>query len=264
MKVEQVGRALLSLRIWIFALLLLAISLFRSGVHWPDFPGPGEPYWLNAESWPAGNSWASSWSWLLVPRLLGISTAVSWALLYVVVAALALTGIGFIVSRLPNRGAKALILIALCSSPILPRMLNDPLGYDRITLLGAIIIVASRSWWGIVLGAIVFSSGNSEVAIVGSICALLLSLAPVFKTIRQKAVITFFVAVVTSAGISLLKSLSTLAGDSRWSELGSHAIESFKLHSPGLPLCCSHSMRAHGFLPSGSLTCVTETGNSFW
>jgi hypothetical protein len=115
-------------------------------------------------------------------------------------------------------------------------MLNDPLGYDRITLLGAILIAASRSWWGILVGAIIFASGNSEVAIVGSLCLLLLSLAPSFKSARRKALITFCVASATSLIILLLKSRSSLEGESRWSELGLHAVESFKLHSPGIPL----------------------------
>jgi hypothetical protein len=154
--------------IWVNRYLILCgcLVVFRNGLNYWGY----DYYALSwAADWPLPKSVFSveNFGDIALAHIIGIDTRFGWALLHVLLTAFFFLLLIFYINREKlNIGVKSDFFLLILASPI-SMMLMQEIGYfDVITIIGALVLACSSSLFGIFLGTLIMSAGNSPQALV--------------------------------------------------------------------------------------------------
>ena len=229
--IDSLGRSLANFEAWVtriprtaFVAVVFALAFVRNGfdlfdLDWAVTGSAIErlPEAVNYISW--------SWGNLLIAKLLGVQDQNTWYALHVALTVVALF-LPLIAARRLHRPEFHTFAVYWFLLPVVGSLLMWIGMYDVISVIGAVTIALSRSWWQAALGAVIMSAGNPEQAIIAAGAFLVVAHHTNLRAHRSPAWVAFVVSLIAFAGSRFL-----IAGDSTddRSDLLRSPLESFEL-----------------------------------
>jgi hypothetical protein len=230
---QTIGQFLIRLPYWLFVALLTTLVLLHTGFRWPWHPDA--EFLSVASGWPLGSSWDTSIGWL-APAWLGFTGSSEWVAIWV---GITLISLAVTVTRarglLGNVGAR-IFLLAIAASPI-PYRLSGWLGfYDGLLLSGALLVAAlgPRTWW---IGAVLLSSANPEMGLIGGAAAALVGSGMKARWVTIRGLGVMVASSLLIAAVSVVRFTSSpVGGPGRFELLITNAPRALLLNLSWLPL----------------------------
>ena len=203
-KLVSLANAIEALPRTVFAMGLLALALVRSGFNLFSFDWTVATESINR--FPEATSYGS-WSWgnVVLAKILGIDNQASWYALHIVLTLICLVLPLAFAGRMPRQSFYPFAIYWLLL-PVVGSLLMWVGMYDVVTVIGATIVAFSRNWWQAAIGAVIWSSGNPEQAVVGSAILLALTFTESLRLQRRTASVAF---IATLIGFGLSRILIT-------------------------------------------------------
>ena len=133
---------------------------------------------VTAESikrFPEGSSYGSfSWGNLLLAKLFGVESPTTWFTIHIFLTIACLVIPLALANKLPRASFFPFTIYWLLL-PGVGSILMWIGMYDVVSVLGAVVLALSRSWWVAFIGALIWSSGNPEQAVIGALIFLVMS-----------------------------------------------------------------------------------------
>ena len=179
------GRWLVRMPGWVFAILLVAFALLRNGV---NFLGTWySTYPFLVESFPTPvHPFSASWASVVPAWVLGVSGDAGWMLFHGLAVAVVLVGLVVVPMRVLPDVRGRLVALVLVASPLATVLLQEIGRYDVWMIAGGVIIALARRLWVVGVGALLAVTGNPDQALALAVCFLVVSFAPSLRWLRPR------------------------------------------------------------------------------